>query len=474
MQGKGVAAPYSRQSVNMANLARLSVLVADADADRNRDAAELVMELGVRNVVRVHSLPELREALRTRAFDVLLCGERLAHEDGATVLQAAKKLAPATRGVLLRPSDRAGEPVPEDVEAIEVPFGRLTLQGVLHRAASPRGGLWCEVPELSLTDILQMYHQVKRSVTVLLSGPIAGRIWLDAGEIVDAESGDHRGLAALSRLLEAETGLLRTEPPPGQVPRTIDGPFQSALLEAAQQLDERRRDDKRPEPEPASVSAEVLGSGGPPVLTADIPDVGSFAAPAGKRRRRRLAASGLLAILLAVGGAAIYLSERPQGGRQPREAAPAALQQATRALTPAPPAPAAPARGEGPEPPAPERTAEAARPERARDGFQLTIRSRPSRATVIEDGKLLGKTPLTLTIGASSVAARPREFVLRLRGHLPARLTQGPSAVDMSAEAVLSPRQPVVEVPDAGQPEAASGRDTRGRGRRRDRTRLRR
>jgi CheY-like chemotaxis protein len=229
MQGKGLAAPDPKPSpsVNMANLTRLSVLVGEADVDRSREIAALLVELGVRQVMQVQSPSSLLEALKRQAFDVLLCAERLGPEDGVAVLRAARDVAPATRSVLMRANDRAGEFVPDGIEAIELPFSRLKLQGLLHRAAAPHGGLWCEVPELSLTDILQMYHQARRSITVLLSGPIAGRIWLEAGEIVDAEAHGERGMSALSRLLEAESGLVRTEPPKGPVSRSISAPFRA-------------------------------------------------------------------------------------------------------------------------------------------------------------------------------------------------------------------------------------------------------
>src|SRR5688572_4504630 len=260
MQGKGLAAPDPKQSpsVNMANLTRLSVLIGEADADRSREIAALLAQLGVRHVLSVDALAPLLSALKARAFDVLMCAEQLSGENGVAVLRAARKVAPATRAVLMRRSERAGEFVPEDIEAIDAPFSRLTLQGLLHRTASPQGGLWCEVPELSLSDILQMYHQANRSITVLLSGPIAGRIRLEAGEIVDAEAGDERGMTALSRLLEAETGLLRTEPPRSDTTRTISASFQSVILEAAHKLDERRRDSQgSPMSSPPSTSPEA-------------------------------------------------------------------------------------------------------------------------------------------------------------------------------------------------------------------------
>src|SRR6188768_3452973 len=129
MQGKGLAAPDPKPSpsVNMANLTRLSVLIGEADTDRSRETAELLKQLGVRDVVQVRALAPLLEALKKQAFDVLICAERLGADDGVAVLRAARSVAPATRSVLMRTNDRAGEFVPDDIEAVELPFSRLKL-----------------------------------------------------------------------------------------------------------------------------------------------------------------------------------------------------------------------------------------------------------------------------------------------------------------------------------------------------------
>jgi hypothetical protein len=104
--------------------------------------------------------------------------------------------------------------------------------------------------------------------------------------------------------------------------------------------------------------------------------------------------------------------------------------------------------------------------------FALHITSRPSRAAVFEAGRMLGKTPLTVTIGASSVASTSREFVLRLPGHFSSRLYQGASASDVTAGVVLVPRPAVVDAPDAGTAEAdvdsAEARPGNPRARRKD------
>jgi CheY-like chemotaxis protein len=490
VQGKGLAAPDTTPSlsVNMPNLTRLSVLIAEGDMARSREAAELLRELGVRNIVHVDAAGSLLEALHRQAFDVLLCAERLDGEQGVALLRAARTAAPATRTVLMRSEGHAGEYVPEDVEAIELPFSRLALEGLLQRTAAPNGGLWCEVPELTLTDILQMYHQARRSITVLLSGPVAGRIHMESGEIVDAEAGQEQGMPALSRLLEAETGLLRTEPAHADRAHTISAPFQSVVLEAAHKLDERRRDSMiSAHPPPGGGSNDLTVSGIPsgarsgtigsertsstwgrsrpaltPMLEAHAPTPGSILIP---RRRGWVTAAGLLACLVLIGVAALYLG-RHLGGTDSSEstasatgnaAAGAGIEASARAReaehgalepTAANPTGAIPLPS---EPPSSEPQPDPAQPPPP-SSFELSITSRPSRATVTEAGRVLGKTPLTLTIQTESVAHAPREFLLRLPGHYAYKVTQSTSSSDVTARAVLSPRPPVAELPDGGRP----------------------
>jgi CheY-like chemotaxis protein len=487
----------------MANLTRLSVLIGEADADRSRETAELLKQLGVRDVVQVRALAPLLEALKKQAFDVLICAESLGGEDGVAVLRAARNVAPATRSVLMRANDRAGEFVPDDIEAVELPFSRLKLQGLLHRTAAPHGGLWCEVPELSLTDILQMYHQTRRSITVLLSGPIAGRIWLEGGDIVDAEANGERGMSALSLLLEAESGLVRTEPPKGPITRTISAPFQSVILEAARKLDERRRDSMS-SAAPATSHTGGLTGGSPgsrypsstlasgqdrpslagsvlrpamtPPIEAPAPSPESFLTAGRERRRSRGAMLGVLLGLAGAGVLASYLGNRI-GLSQNRQANDAPIA-ATDPSPSVPPAPAversseAPASGPATAPPAAVRPGVAtsdrlpsasqvpapttprvvppAPAPRANASFELYITSTPPRATVNEGNRVLGKTPLRLTISRASLADGPREFILRLSGYLPVKISQAASGSDVEAAVDLSPRPAAVETPDGG------------------------
>lgn len=240
------ASPALRNS--MARVERLSVLVAEAEPTLSQRTVDLLRESGVTKVSSVADGAAALAALEAQMFDLFLCAARLGGTPGAELVRNAKRVSPATRSVLMVAEDEALESAVRPLETLLRPFSRGKLGALLESVAAPSGGLWCQVPQLSLSDILQLYHQSRRSIMVLLSGPIAGRIRLEGGDIVDAEAGELRGLDALSRLLEAEAGLIRTEPPAEPTAVTIEGPFEAVILQAAQRLDERRRDSRLPEP----------------------------------------------------------------------------------------------------------------------------------------------------------------------------------------------------------------------------------
>jgi CheY-like chemotaxis protein len=497
--------PTSGRNVTMAHFARLSVLVAESDATLRGATLELVRQLGVHEVVQSESLGQAVELLRARAFDILLASESLAGGSGLELIAAAERASPATRSILIRAEGESAE-LPPGMEALRRPVSTEELRAVLQPVAAPAGGLWCEVPQLSLVDILQMYHQGRRSISVMISGPIAGRVRLEEGEIVDAQTEDLRGLPALSRLLEAESGLLRTEVPAPDSTRTISGPFQFLILHSAQRLDERRRVSSPglPADPTLNVSNEQF-----PMLEEEPskePELQpqAFAAPSpGPARGNWLV---IVAALVAVAAFALsvrsYLTHRADSladasrrsaslglsvqERQP-EPAPAPSAPATPALPPArlaesPAAlPSAPSGAEGLEVPgaSPEsvaKPADAPAAAQASDNppsFELNIISKPARATVLENHQVLGKTPLRLKLDNASLASGPRELVVQHNGYHAHKISLSQSKADVRVVAVLTPRAPARDaasepVPEEDQGATPDGRNDRSRPKRSD------
>lgn len=91
----------------------------------------------------------------------------------------------------------------------------------------------------SLVDIIQL-ECLSRSSSVLkiTHGSTFGKVWIEQGEVVDAEVEDLRGEAAFHRILAWKTGGFETLPPEPNRERTIECSISALLLEVAQAADE--------------------------------------------------------------------------------------------------------------------------------------------------------------------------------------------------------------------------------------------
>jgi hypothetical protein len=91
----------------------------------------------------------------------------------------------------------------------------------------------------SLMDIIQM-ECLSRSSTVLRisRGPLIAKMWIQDGEVIDAETEGARGEAAVRRILAWKSGTFESLPAEPGRERTITKPINALLLESAQTIDE--------------------------------------------------------------------------------------------------------------------------------------------------------------------------------------------------------------------------------------------
>ncbi|MGA2246099.1 MAG: response regulator [Verrucomicrobiota bacterium] len=106
----------------------------------------------------------------------------------------------------------------------------------------------------SLMDIIQM-ECLSRTSTVfrVTRGPLVAKLWIQDGELTDAECEGARGEAAFRRLLAWKTGTFENLPAEPERERTIRKPANALLLESAQSIDETNQ----PGPEPDSVESNL-------------------------------------------------------------------------------------------------------------------------------------------------------------------------------------------------------------------------
>ena len=100
----------------------------------------------------------------------------------------------------------------------------------------------------SLMDIIQM-ECLSRSSTVLriTRGPLVAKLWIQDGELLDAECEGATGEAAFHRLLAWKTGAFENLPAEPSRERAIHKPVNALLLESAQNMDETAHPSTEPD-----------------------------------------------------------------------------------------------------------------------------------------------------------------------------------------------------------------------------------
>ena len=95
------------------------------------------------------------------------------------------------------------------------------------------------VQSKSLVDLIQLECLSQDSTTLrITNGPLTGRIWIQSGELIDAETEDLKGEAAFRQILSWKTGSFELLPYDDTRPRAIFSSYQALLLEIAQAMDE--------------------------------------------------------------------------------------------------------------------------------------------------------------------------------------------------------------------------------------------
>jgi len=193
--------------------------------------------------------PRAMAMLEAEPFRLLICDLKMPKMDGLQVLSIVRRKYPQLRTVALtslhdeqyrsrayalgidlfwhKPTNE--QEIKMFLECLESLLGRETEAGF-------RG-----VQSKSLVDIIQL-ECISQSSSVLriTNGPTSGRIWIQDGELIDAEAGDLRAEAAFTKILSWKAGSFETLPAEPSRPRTIFKSYNGLLLESAQALDESR------------------------------------------------------------------------------------------------------------------------------------------------------------------------------------------------------------------------------------------
>ena len=104
------------------------------------------------------------------------------------------------------------------------------------------------VQSKSLMDIVQMECISRGNVVLrIMRGPLMAKLWIEEGELIDAECEGARGEAAFRRLIAWKTGTFENLPAEPGRERTIHKSINALLLETAQTMDEVANPSVEPE-----------------------------------------------------------------------------------------------------------------------------------------------------------------------------------------------------------------------------------
>lgn len=186
--------------------------------------------------------------LESEPVRLLICDLKMPRMDGLQVLSIVRRRHPELRTVVLSGLEdeeyrSRAYALGVDLFWIKIEMQRNpklfvecleSLLGSPDNDAGFRG-----IQSKSLMDIIQM-ECLSRTSTVLriTRGPLVAKLWIQDGELIDAEVEGARGEAAFQRLLAWKAGTFENLPAEPGRERTILKPVNALLLESAQTLDE--------------------------------------------------------------------------------------------------------------------------------------------------------------------------------------------------------------------------------------------
>ncbi len=228
--------------------ARHKVLIVDDDPAVLELYRELLSHLPSQpEVFTATSGPRALALLKAEPFRLLLCDLKMPKMDGLQVLSICRRTFPDLRTVVVTAVEN--EEFRSRAYALGVdlfwlkPDTQQNMQMFLQCVEALLGMAndhgFRGVQSKGLLDLLQMECLAQSSTVLRIRrGALSGQIWINGGELIDAETEGTRGEAAFRRILSWKSGTFENMPPEAARERTIFKPFNALMLETAQVLDE--------------------------------------------------------------------------------------------------------------------------------------------------------------------------------------------------------------------------------------------
>ena len=227
---------------------RHKILILDDDNDWLNLSREMLAALPSRpEILTASSGKRALSLLESEPVRLLICDLKMPRIDGLQVLAIVRRRHPELRTVVLSGLEdeeyrSRAYALGVDLFWIKIEMQRNSkmfiecLESLLGRDDEPgfRG-----IQSKSLMDIIQMECLSRSSSVLRISrGPLVAKLWIQEGELTDAEAEGVRGEAAFRRLLAWKSGTFENHPAEPGRERTIFKPVNALLLETAQDMDE--------------------------------------------------------------------------------------------------------------------------------------------------------------------------------------------------------------------------------------------
>ena len=229
---------------------RPKILLADDDPDLLDMYREILAQLPSRPEIHTASSgARVIAMLEAEPFHLLICDLKMPKMDGLQVLAIVRRKYPELRTVAL--TAEVDEQFRSRAYALGVDLfwhkptteqeTKLFLECIESLLGRENEGGFRGMQSKSLMDIIQLECiSLSSSVLRITNGLLAGRIWIQDGELLDAEAADLRGETAFQKILSWKAGNFEMLPGEPSRPRTIFQSYNALLLESAQAMDESR------------------------------------------------------------------------------------------------------------------------------------------------------------------------------------------------------------------------------------------
>ena len=197
---------------------------------------------------RANSADQALQILKTEPMDLVVVDANMPVLDGVQFLRILTRRHPDLKKVMLTglaTEEKRSACLANGAELfIEKPRSSDGLRSVFVMLDElmtwkPREGFQGMLRKVGLQDVIQMECLGRNSCVLEINNPqSSGRLYIDEGSLIHASIGSTTGEKALQKLLSFTGGsfqLLPFEPPPQ---RTINGPWEFLLMEAARVRDE--------------------------------------------------------------------------------------------------------------------------------------------------------------------------------------------------------------------------------------------